>query len=367
VKLDFFPFHIGPSDSPRNPAGLPDTWPFSCGFDSATSAVIQCPTPGLTELLDRAYRSGQLFGTPLADDRCGKPYADDFLAFINESTMSGRRTALEIGAGVGYMTRRLLDAGWQTTGLEPGKGYTEHWQRYGVDIINEFFPSLRAPGPFDLICSYGVLEHIADPAKFLVDIRERLAPGGTAIFSVPDCTEEIVAGDPSILLHEHFTYFNAETLAAMLWRAGYSAVVRKSGYGRCLYAAATPCHAESDPVRSSYLELLQSYPERTMIFISMARKRLEEMLGVGSIGIYCAARALAILDPAMPMRFFDDDDAQQGKYLPPFSPPIESGETLLSQPVDTLVVMSRTFGERIRDSLRDSGYCGRVFTVHDLS
>ena len=366
MKFNSFPLHIGPSDHPHNPAGLPDTWPFSCGFDSACGALIQHPEPGLDKVLDRAYRTGQLVGTPLTEDHFGKPYADDFLAFINDSVAQDGRTALEIGAGVGYITRRLTEAGWKATGIEPGKGYAEHWKRYGVDIINEFFPNSRTPGPYDLICSYAVLEHIADPVKYLVDIRERLTPGGAAVLSVPDCTEEIMAGDPSILLHEHFTYFNAETLAAMLRRAGFSAVVRNSGFGRCLYAAAYVRQETSDPAPRSDLELLESYSRRTGVFIELVRERLAELFNAGSVGIYCPARALGILDPAMAMRFFDDDKIQQGKYLPPFGAPIEGREALLTQPVGTVVVMSRTFGERIRDSLKGAGYRGRVLTVHDL-
>ncbi len=366
MKISSFPLHIGPSECPHNPAGLPDTWPFSCGFDSASGALIQQPTPGLAEVLDRAYRSGQLVGTPLAEDKFGKPYADDFLAFINDAVAEGGRAALEVGAGVGYITRRLIENGWLATGVEPGKGYAEHWAHYGVDIINDYFPNSRIQGPYDLICSYAVLEHIADPVQFLVDIRERLAPEGTAVISVPDCTEEIVAGDPSILLHEHFTYFNSDTLSAMFWRAGFSATVRRSGYGRCLYVAAHHRQGACDPAPRGDLVLLESYSRRTESFIARVRERLAKLLIAGSVGIYCPARALGVLDPTMPTRFFDDDKTQQGKYLPPFASSIEGREALLEQPVGTLVVMSRTFGERICKSLRDSGYRGCVLTVDDL-
>lgn len=365
MNLDCLPFHIGPTDTPHNPAGLPNTWPFSCGYDSSIGALVQYPTVAITELLERTYRVGQLVGTPLAENRFGQLYTEDFLSFIVKSCAKGGRVALEIGAGVGYLTRRLIDAGWIAIGIEPGTGYAEHWQRYRIDIINDFFPTSCTPGPFDLICSYAVLEHIAEPLKFLKDIRERLAPDGTAVFSVPDCTEEIEAGDPAILLHEHFTYFNAETLGAMLWHAGFSSVVRKSGYGRCLYAAAKPSHAKKALKRSD-LDVLQSYSERTMEFIAKTRKSLEDMLSFGDVGIYCAARGLAILDPSMHLRFFDDDDVQQGKYFPPFAVPIDGRKSLLSRPVNTLVVMSRTFGRSIRDSIHKQGYRGRIIVLDEL-
>lgn len=365
MKISSFPFHIGPTVGPHNPSGLPDAWSFSCDFDVASGALVQPATPELLDLLDRAYRTGQLIGTPLAGDDFGKPYADDFISFINEVACGGH-TALEIGAGVGYTLRRMLDAGWQAIGVEPGKGYEAHWKHHGVDVINDFFPSVRTPGPFDLIYSYAVLEHIADTNRFLTEIRKRLSPGGVAVFSVPDCTSEIVSGDPAILLHEHFNYFNAETLVSVLWRAGFDAVVRKSTYGRCLYAVARPYHEKPQPPGRADLTVLESYPQRAQGFIERSRARLAALLAEGSVGIFCPARALALLDPAMPVRFFDDDRSQQGKYLPPFPAPIEDRTALLNHPVETVVIMSRTFGEAICRSLRADGYSGSILTIQEI-
>ena len=69
----------------------------------------------------------------------------------------------------------------------------------------------------------------------------------------------------------------------------------------------------------------------------------------------------------MSMRFFDDDNAQQGLYIPPFSSVIESRQDLLDNPVSTVLIMSRTFGDRIRRSLRDQNYRGEILTIEDLA
>jgi SAM-dependent methyltransferase len=357
---------MGPCEAPRNPSGLPDSLPFEYRFDAEIGALIQCATPQLLEVLDKAYRAGQLIGTPLSDTTFGKPYADDFFAFIEEAATPGNSRALEIGAGVGYITHRLMKAGWNATGIEPGKGYASHWKAYGVNIINDFFPSLQVRGLFDLICSYAVLEHIPDPVAFLSLIRSKLSHDGTLVLSVPDCTEEITTGDPSILLHEHFTYFNAETLAKMLWRAGFLADVRKSGYGRCLYAIAQQRTDRRTAPRREDLELLESYPLRADNFIMRMRGKLSKLADQGSLGIYCPARALCVLEPTLRIRFFDDDHAQQGKYLPPFMVAIEGRSDLFASPVDHLAIMSRTFGKRIRDSLRHQGYPGSIVTLDEI-
>lgn len=367
MKLDDLPFHIGATEAAGNPAGLPDTWPFSLHFDSQRGAVTQQVTLELLEILEQAYRVGQLIGTPLAEDSCGKPYADDFLRFIGQVGLPRGARAIEIGAGVGYLTLRLKDAGLQIVGIEPGRGYAAHWEKNGVEIVNDFFPTPSVTGRFDLICSYAVLEHIAEPFGFLKDVRDHLAPEGVAVFSVPDCTDEIAAGDPAILFHEHFSYFDAGSLARLIESAGMHAVVMKSGFGRCLYAIASlqPRPALQSE-RGLEREVMASYPERCSRFVERVRGKISGMAAQGTVGVYCAGRGLALLDRTEPMRFFDDDPAQQGKFLPPFQAPITGRETLLSTPVDHLVIMSRTFGRRIRDSLRQQGYQGNIVTLDEM-
>jgi len=99
VVLDSMPFHVGATTAPFNPAGLPNTYPFSLHFDSSLGVLVQQVTPDLLRTLDAAYRTGQLIGTPLAENSYGKPYADDFLDFI-EANQPDPQRGLEFGAGV---------------------------------------------------------------------------------------------------------------------------------------------------------------------------------------------------------------------------------------------------------------------------
>ena len=367
MNLNDLPFHIGPTEQPSNPGGLPDAYPFKLVFDSKLAILAQSTDTELEQVLRRAYELGQAFGTPLAESKFGKPYAEDFLSFIKAAQPKPGR-GLEIGAGVGYLSRRLLDSGWDMTSLEPGRGYEPFWTRYGVPMIREFFPSRRAPGPYHLCVAYGVLEHITNPLSMLRAVKDHLAPEGVAVLSVPDCTEEIAAGDPAILLHEHISYFDAGSLSRMIESVGMSAIVVKSGFGRCLYAIASP-HQRSEPwegARGLEREIIASFDERCSQFISRVRAKMSAMAAKGPVGVYCAARGLALLDRTWPLRFFDDDPAQQGRFLPPFRAAITGRDALFSTPVEHLVIMSRTFGWRIRDSLRKQGYEGCIVTLDEM-
>lgn len=366
MQLNTLPFHIGATDQAVNPGGLPNTYPFELVFDGYRGMLIQPTHPELEQVLRDAYAVGQAFGTPLAEDKFGRPYAEDFLSFI-QAGQSKTGRGLEIGAGVGYLTRRLLDGGWDMTSLEPGKGYEPFWSTYGVKVIREFFPSPRAPGPYELVCSYGVLEHVSDPLSFLKSIKDHLAPDGKVVISVPDCTDEIRAGDPSILFHEHFNYFDAGSLTRLIKLAGMNASVVRSNFGRCLYAVAGVGEVEHAGTESGLdIELVASYPERCQDFVRRVRTRLSYMTSTGTLGVYCAARGLPLLDPEQPMRFFDDDPAQQGKFLPPFQVAIAGRDNLFAMPVDHLIIMSRTFGRRIRDSLHQQGYLGSIVTLDEM-
>jgi SAM-dependent methyltransferase len=366
MKLRALPFHIGATVQPFNPEGLPASFPFEVVFDDRLGSLRQPVTSELEEMLNRAYQVGHRMGTPLADDSFGQPYVVDFLSFIAQAGLRPG-AALEIGAGVGYLSRCLLDLGWQMTSVEPGKGY-EPWQRrYGIEVVREFFPSPRTQGPFDMICSYGVLEHIADPLAFLQDVKRHLRPGGWVFLAVPDCTAEIHEGDPAILFHEHWSYFDAGSLARLLAAAGLRARVVRSGYGRCLYVMARADAAPAGPCEPGLpLDTVESYPERCARRTVRLREQLAVIAEAGSLGVYCAARGLAVLDPEWKMRFFDDDPAQQGKYLPPFSSVIEGRSELLARPVDAVAILSTTFGARIREGLREAGYRGRVVTLDEL-
>jgi hypothetical protein len=156
-------------------------------------------------------------------------------------------------------------------------------------------------------------------------------------------------------------------LKRLIELAGMQASVAKSRFGRCLYAVAGMGGVDSAGGEPSLdLELVASYPERCQHFVQRVSGCLSDMASTGTLGVYCAARGLPLLDPVQSMRFFDDDPAQQGKFLPPFQVAITGRDDLFAKPVDHLVIMSRTFGQRIRDSLRQQGYRGSIVTLDEM-
>jgi SAM-dependent methyltransferase len=106
----------------------------------------------------------------------------------------GRRV-LEVGAGIGTFSARLLDAGVERLLLvEPEPAcVAELDRRFGSDPRVEVCaeplpdaPSLRANGAtFDFALSQNVLEHVPDDGGALVAMAAALRPGGRLMALVP--------------------------------------------------------------------------------------------------------------------------------------------------------------------------------------
>lgn len=350
------PLTIGVMDSRHNPPGFPELFDFALGVDEFTGLLVQMPNKAAEFIINRAYGKSSLLGTAMDDTPLGIAYASDFLNFV-ERSIPGRligKSVLEIGAGRGYLVKRMRESGVDAVGLEPGSDNAVHWARHGVPVINEPFPYSELPGPFDCIVAYAVLEHVPQIAGFLGHVKRHLCHGGNFIVSVPDCSSHIEFGDPSILLHEHWSYFTSRTLKRTLENCGFTVThLQPSGYGGALYAAATSHKSNTHyPIDEAELKMARAYGDNCQKLRSLAAERLEKLRRKKlSVGVYVPARALALLPLDVSVRFFDDDPELQGKYYPPFSAPVESRQSLLDDPVDELWIMSRSFGAGMAEEL----------------
>ena len=360
MKITNLPLYIAASNSCHNPENVPDTYHFEYFFDKTNQIIKQKYNSSLAKILDDVYSRGLLIGTPLSDSNTGLPYANDFLNFINRAIPKQKKLRiLEIGAGTGYLSHRLISMGHEVTPVEPGKGYFSYWKKYEVDVINDFFPSPKCTGPYDLVISYLVLEHIPDPKNFIQQIKDVLSIDGSIIFAVPNEHEEIIAGDPSMLVHEHFNYFDSAGLNSLLSNMGLSSIIEPSNYGRCLYSISKKDNNINKKVKSNHYA--SSYIYRSIDYIKNFRQKIKSLLEHGTVGVFCAGRALSLLEIEMEVRMFDDDPYLTNMYFPPFISKIENRSSLLKKPVDNLIIMSRTFGQEIRNSLIKEGFKKKNF------
>ena len=131
--------------------------------------------------------------------------------------------ALEIGAGTGYFSLNLLQAGLieraTATDISPGMLATleENASRLGLDVRTAAAEAETLPFPeesFDLVFGHAVLHHIPDLKGAFSEFGRVLRPGGTVAFcGEPSRYGDILAAIPK----------RTALLAAPLWRRAMGA------------------------------------------------------------------------------------------------------------------------------------------------
>ena len=363
--IEGLPFHIGYLETYSNPDGIPDILDFCYSMDVESGLVKQDVSELTLDALGAVYELGLEIGTPLSSDVLGAPYLEDFADFVIGQTFL-KSQILEIGVGRGHLSYLLSKSDRNVIGIEPGKGYSKEWGELGIQVVSDFFPSNKIKGNFDGIVSYAVLEHVDNPALFLQARAAQLTVEGKIFLSVPDCTEEIRDGDASMFIHEHLSYFSVKSLMRLISMAGLEGKVEKSRFGRNLYATIVSPNGKSQrqATKSESWDVSNSardFLDRTEKNTSSKKRLISQYLESGTLGIFAPVRAIPFLTPAkLGYRFFDDDPRIQDRYIVPFPSRVESRLELFAQPVDVLVIASRTFGKRIESELRADGYEGKI-------
>jgi len=134
---------------------------------------------------------------------------------------------LEVGCAYGYF-------------LEEAQGSFSH--RAGTDYSPEALarasgradalilggPSDVPREPFDCAACIHVIEHVYDPVPWLVEIRERLRPGGWLVLATPDAGSRwrplMRSRWPFYKVPEHVTYFDRSSMTRLMLAAGFEAV-----------------------------------------------------------------------------------------------------------------------------------------------
>ena len=158
-------------------------------------------------------------------------------AFLTAEVRPGDR-ALDLGSGAGIFTSALAEAGAEVIGAEVAQAAVDRSRAAHPELDFRLVP-IDGPLPFedaafDLVWASEVIEHVADTATWMSEVRRVLAPAGRLLLTTPDHGRiRLLLGgiEPySEPLGDHLHLYTRRSLATLLAGFGFAEVtVRAAG------------------------------------------------------------------------------------------------------------------------------------------
>jgi SAM-dependent methyltransferase len=137
----------------------------------------------------------------------------------------GQGRLLDVGCAMGRFMGLMQSVGWTVSGIEIDPEAAAHARKVTPDVFHgDPMDAPFAPGSFDLVTAFHVLEHLPDPVGVLRRMLGWLAPGGVAVVEVPNVSG--VGGRvfgrywSGLEMPRHLVQFTPETMGALGERAG---------------------------------------------------------------------------------------------------------------------------------------------------
>ena len=184
------------------------------------------PLPSREEIEARyrtAYSSGAYAAFAAAHEARSR-IAEHRFARVLEVTRPGRW--LDVGCSTGSLLAAVAHAGGSIEGLDISQEAVEIARSAGLCAhqgrVETFEPTRR----YEIISAFDVLEHSAEPQRFIERLHGWLQPGGHLILTLPDLRSLY----PRFLMRrhwfyfwpdEHLFYFDPSTVTRLLHDAGF--------------------------------------------------------------------------------------------------------------------------------------------------
>lgn len=267
-----------------------------------------------------------------------------FANFIGRLGLAGKKI-IEVGCGRGEFLSLLHDLPVDACGMEFSESSIRHCREAGLRVFPGYpcAGSKDIPGaPFDAFFLLMFLEHMPDPNASLQAIRRQLAPRAVGLVEVPNFDMMVRKRLFSEFISDHLLYFSQETLVSTLHWNGFEVI-------------------GTEELRDDYvLSVVVRKRERLDLSgFSSSQAALTGELGDfigrfpgGRVAVWGAGhQALAILalsGLASSIRYVvDSAPFKQGKFTPATHLPVVPPETLVSDPVDAVIVMAASYSDEV--------------------
>jgi len=138
---------------------------------------------------------------------------------------TGAGRYLDVGCGSGGALGVARALGWRVAGIEMDDAAAAKARRFTDELhVGDVLTAPFAPGRFDVVTAFHVLEHVPDPVAAARRMLDWLAPGGLLIVEVPNAGglgARLFGGAwAGLELPRHLSHFTPATLEAVIEKAG---------------------------------------------------------------------------------------------------------------------------------------------------
>lgn len=253
------------------------------GVDGCICCSAQAAAPLYKGLLQCQQCTHVWADVRLSNEQLSELYAQNYFRGSEYLDYSKERTALEhnfrarlrdlmarhrpgeflweIGAAYGFFLRLAADAGFRIGGCEISAHAAEEAEKLlNLPLHVTDYREIPAPRtPYDLVCMWDTIEHLAEPHVYVEKAFHELRPGGTIAISTGDISSLMarLRKEQWRLIHPptHLHYFTAQSIRTLLERTGFCNVqIKYPWFWRSADAVAYRilAYPETNPMKSLY-------------------------------------------------------------------------------------------------------------------
>jgi len=274
---------------------------------------------------------------------------EQFGKLIDKYGLRGRKV-LEIGCGRGEYLSIMRECGADTYGLEWSEDSVSHCSNNGLNVVQGYVGNVTCKlpnGPFDAFYMLNFLEHLPDLNSVLTGIRNNLGDDGIGLVEVPNFDMILRNKLFTEFTSDHLFYFTRESLIAALNLNGLEVMECGEVWYDYIISAVVRKRRKMD--LSHFHDRRMELKDEINGYISRFRDGGVAVWGAG----HQALAVISLADLSGRVKYVvDSAPFKQGKYTPATHLPIVSPDTLVSDPVDAVIVMAASFSDEVATIIR---------------
>ena len=329
---------------------------FNLIYEKKNGLLKQKVTKELKKFLIKRYKSNQTNSSPMEKSKHRKKHGLRLFQLIknNFKKSLSKKKVLEVGCGSGYLLKLFSKESSNVLGIEPSSN--KHLEKK-IKIEKSFYLDNKFKNKFDIIISNAVLEHEFNPDQFLKKSFNDLNYGGMNFTCVPGYSELIDNGDPTLINHEHISYFTKNSLKFYFIKNNFSKVKVFSDKFGNLYGIGFKKRKIEKFLRKKIIKKNQDKIYEKKLYKCL--KNIDYWIDKNksyNLGLYGATSAISTIFSKIKFNkkniyIFDGDTQKQKKFVDTFPNPILDSKKIIKKNIKKIIVLPYFYEKEIKKFL----------------